>query len=97
MHPALAACVAMLGSFALVAQSALAQTPAPSAQPTRPAAVYESDPKYLSAIKDAKEAIRKRDYSFVAGDYKKANKAAGGTLRRMPAAGLPVADEYRGV
>jgi thiol-disulfide isomerase/thioredoxin len=39
---------------------------------------YESDPRYLSAIKDANEALRSRQYNFVVEAYKKANKVAGG-------------------
>jgi thiol-disulfide isomerase/thioredoxin len=39
---------------------------------------YESDPKYVAAIKDAQTALRDRQYVFVVEAYKKANKIAGG-------------------
>ncbi len=55
---------------ALIAWGAIAQTPAhPS---------YETDPKYLSAIKDAKECTRKHEYPFAVDAYKKANRIAAG-------------------
>ncbi len=49
-------------------------TVAPAAKPA-----YESDPKFISAMADAKDLLKKRQYTFAADNYKKANKIAGGS------------------
>ena len=59
-----------------------AQTPqpaqAPAAKPTVVKPAYESDPKFIAVLGEAKELVKKRQYSFAADAYKKANKIAGG-------------------
>ena len=78
-------CVALLMCFVLPSL-VLSQTPAvPAAAAAAAKAAppaYESDPKFLSAMEDAKQAKRKREYGFAADDYKKANKVAGGACWR---------------
>ncbi len=62
----------------LLPLSLAAQIPQPTAAPTaRPA--YESDPKFIASMAEAKELTKKRQYAFAADDYKKANKVAGGS------------------
>jgi thiol-disulfide isomerase/thioredoxin len=70
-----ALCLASHASAQEPATPAKAATLAATAKP-RP--VYESDPKFQSALEDAKQAKHKRMYSFAEDDYKKANKIAGG-------------------
>jgi thiol-disulfide isomerase/thioredoxin len=54
-----------------------AQTAAVSSQPaTKPA--YESDPKFIAAMADAKQYSRQRQFLFARDSYAKANKIAGG-------------------
>jgi len=60
-----------------------AQTPAPATAPTAatpaPAApAYLSDPKFQAAMKEGKHFERQRKVDEALGDYKKANKIAGG-------------------
>ena len=50
-----------------------AQAAAASDKPT-----YEADPRFLAAIKDARDLKAHREYSFAADAYRKANKIAGG-------------------
>ena len=75
-------CVASLICLAL-SSLALSQTPVVTTAPAATAKVappaYESDPKFMSAMEDAKQNKRKHLYAFAEDNYKKANKIAGGT------------------
>ena len=51
---------------------------AQSASDAPATAAYESDAKYLDAMKQGKDLIHQRQYFFALDAYKKANKAAGG-------------------
>jgi hypothetical protein len=42
------------------------------------AAAYQSNPKYMAAIAEAKKCIAQRQFTFAVDAYKKANKIAGG-------------------
>ncbi len=66
MRFTVAVCAAMLCLFS---RAALSQVPTPA---------YESDPKFVSAMQDAKRCIHERQYNFAVDGYKKANKIAGG-------------------
>jgi thiol-disulfide isomerase/thioredoxin len=67
-----------------------AATPAPAAnklsaiQPKAAAipAAYESDPKFMKAMEEAKQAKRTHQYVFAVDDYKKADKIAGGACKK---------------
>ena len=52
---------------------------APAARPAVVKPAYESDPKFIAAMAEAKDLAKKRQYAFAADDYKKANKVAGGS------------------
>jgi thiol-disulfide isomerase/thioredoxin len=69
MPSPLAVCAAML---CMLVPPAVAQAP-PAAPPA-----YEANPKFASAMKDAKQCIHERQYNFAVDAYKKANKIAGG-------------------
>ena len=81
---------AFLSATVLIAS---AQTPSPAAsttatKPAAPAApAYESDPRFVAAITEAKQLEKQRQYLFAIDAYKKANKIAGGgcasCLRKM--------------
>ena len=72
MRPAvLGLLAALLSSPAL----ALAQTPAPATVPTK--AAYESDPRFVATLADAKHLMQKHDYSFARDAYLKADKISG--------------------
>jgi len=43
---------------------------------------YESDPKFISAMADAKKLVQQKEYHFAAEGYKKANKIAGGSCMK---------------
>ena len=67
--------------------NALAQSPVPTANPTPPPApsqalpdkpAYESDPKFIAALKDARDLKAHREYLFAIDSFRKANKIAGG-------------------
>ncbi len=57
--------------------SRTAETPIAKSAAINPA--YESDPKFIAAMADAKDLAKKRQYAFAADNYKKANKIAGGS------------------
>ncbi len=57
-----------------------ASTPAASAPLPTPA--YESDPKFLDAMKQGKDLKAQRQYTFAVDAYKKANKLAEGQCQR---------------
>jgi len=69
-------CVALVLSTARcgAAQAADAKASAPNDG----AAAYLSDPKFISAMKEAKQLLRQKETAFALDDYKKANKIAGG-------------------
>jgi thiol-disulfide isomerase/thioredoxin len=69
---ALAVCALFLSSSALQAQ-AVATTDKPA---------YESDPKFIAAMTEAKHLAAQHSYVFAMDEYKKANKAAGGVCVR---------------
>jgi thiol-disulfide isomerase/thioredoxin len=50
---------------------------AQSARATDPPA-YQSDPKFISAMTEAKQLERQKEFAFARGSYAKANKIAGG-------------------
>ncbi len=52
---------------------------APTAKPAAVKPAYESDPRFISAMAEAKELTKKRQYAFAVDEYKKANKVAGGS------------------
>ena len=74
MRPAVLALLSAL--FSLFAP-ALAQSPPPP--PVSAKAAYESDPKFVAALTEAKQLMRKRDYTFAREAYIKANKISGDT------------------
>ncbi len=55
------------------AATALAQKPVPA---------YESDPKFISALNDAKQLLQKHDYNFARDAFAKANKISGNNCVR---------------
>ena len=64
----------LLALFAVLsATTAFAQKPAPA---------YESDPKFITAMNDAKQLLRKHDYSFARDAFAKANKISGNNCVR---------------
>ena len=65
------ACAAL--AFAAFTQ---AQTPTPATFPAKPP--YESDPKFLAALAQAQQFLKKRPGNFAADAFKKANKIAVG-------------------
>ncbi len=74
--PAFLAASALLASAQTPTQSA---SPAASAQPVKPVApAFASDPKFVSAMTEAKQMERQRQYLFAIDAYKKADKIAGG-------------------
>ncbi len=52
---------------------------APTAKPAVIKPAYEADPKFITAMAEAKELTKKHEYAFAADNYKKANKVAGGS------------------
>ena len=74
MRPAVLVLLSALLSLPALAP---AQTPAPTPVPNKPA--YESDPRFVDALADAKRLMRKHDYFFAREAYLKANKISGDT------------------
>jgi len=70
----------LFSSLSLIAPAQTTSTPdtAPKAGIPAPLA-YESDPKYISAIAEAKTLLRQKQFSFARDSYAKANKIAGGS------------------
>ena len=66
------------GLFALLCliMGVSAQTPSTSTASTAPA--YASDPKFKTALAEGAQLTRRRQFSFAADSFKKANKIAGG-------------------
>ncbi len=79
------AALVLLSALLALPVIALAQTPAPiAAPPAAPAAkaAYESDPKFVDALADAKLLLRKHQYDFARDAFAKANKISGNTCVR---------------
>ena len=70
MRPAVLVLLSALLSSPL---SGLAQAPA------QPKAAYESDPKFIAALAEARQLLGKRDYNFARDAYLKADKLSGDT------------------
>ena len=70
---------ALCGVLSLVCQfPASAQTTEPGSAATANSAAYASDPKFQAAMAEGAQLVRKKEFSFAADSYKKANKIAGG-------------------
>ena len=74
MRPAVFALLSVL--FSLSA-AALAQSPVPGPAPAK--AAYESDPKFIAALAEAKQLMQRRNYVFAREAYLKATKISGDT------------------
>ena len=78
-HPTALTCLLTLGLCACLSAQAPPSAETPAAKPAAVRPAYESDPRFIAAMAEAKELAKKRQYSFAADDYKKANKLAGGS------------------
>ena len=76
---------ALFGALLFSSLSLIAPAQTTSSQPaagsvnTYAPPAYESDPKYIAAIADARTLVRKKEFSFARDGYAKANKIAGGS------------------
>ena len=66
MHPAV---FVLLAAFLSSPFAGLSQVKAP----------YESDPKFIAALAEAKQLMQRHDYNFARDAYNKASKISGGT------------------
>ena len=69
---------AFLPSNLAFAQAAGSSSAAGPAAASVAAPAYESDPKFIKAMEDARQCKRRKEYTFAEDAYKKANKIAGG-------------------
>jgi thiol-disulfide isomerase/thioredoxin len=74
------ACAALLlpAAPAAKAQAPTEAKPTPSASAAAARPAYESDPKFVKTLDQAKQELKRKQASFAADDFKKANKIAGG-------------------
>jgi thiol-disulfide isomerase/thioredoxin len=72
-----ALCSAVL-MLPLICAAQDATPPAATAAPAPAKPAYLSDPKFISAMAEARDLERRREYLFAVDGYKKANKLAGG-------------------
>ncbi len=66
------------GCLAQAADPPTPAAPAPASAAAKPAPAWASDPKFLDAVRQAKELEKKHEPAYAADAYKKANKVAGG-------------------
>ena len=65
-------------SVPLLAQAAQTAQAPTAAKPAAVKPAYESDPRFIAALADARDLAKKRQYASAVDGYKKANKIAGG-------------------